>query len=175
MSAPTVSVIVPAYNARATILPTVTSALEQSHAPVEIIVVDDGSTDDTASIASSLPIPVRVIRKPNGGPASARNVGALAAIGEWLAFLDADDIFLPDNNASDLFTDFSTRFHQPRRSLLVVNRNCLSLWRHNFSPLKRCTESSNGILTQWRLECLFTQGVMFPRLETAPSVAVAAC
>ncbi|MBL8697866.1 MAG: glycosyltransferase [Alphaproteobacteria bacterium] len=102
MSAPTVSVIVPAYNARATILPTVTSALEQSHAPVEIIVVDDGSTDDTASIASSLPIPVRVIRKPNGGPASARNVGALAAIGEWLAFLDADDIFLPDKLRTQL-------------------------------------------------------------------------
>lgn len=95
MNGPAVSVIIPAYNAGKTIALTIDSILAQSQPPLEVLVVDDGSIDDTAAIAEAYPEPVRVIRKPNGGPASARNLGARLAKGEWLAFLDSDDLWLP--------------------------------------------------------------------------------
>jgi glycosyltransferase involved in cell wall biosynthesis len=93
--ADTVSVVIPAYNAARHIVRTVESALAQTVPPLEILIVDDGSQDDTAEVAGRLPAPVRVIRKPNGGPGSARNVGAAEARGDWLAFLDADDWWFP--------------------------------------------------------------------------------
>ena len=91
----TVTVVIPAYNAGRWIVETIRSALDQTHAPLEVIVVDDGSTDDTAAVAERFPAPVRVLRKSNGGPASARNRGIAAASGTWIALLDADDRWLP--------------------------------------------------------------------------------
>jgi glycosyltransferase involved in cell wall biosynthesis len=95
MADTSVSVIIPAYKAGAYLERAVLSALGQTHAPLEVLVVDDGSPDNTFEVASSFQKPVRALRKPNGGPASARNLGASEAIGEWIAFLDADDIWLP--------------------------------------------------------------------------------
>ncbi len=94
--ADTVSVIIPAYNAAAHIARAVDSVLAQSHPALEILIVDDGSKDRTAEVVEAMPPPVRLIRKPNGGPASARNLGALQAKGDWLALLDADDWWLPE-------------------------------------------------------------------------------
>ena len=94
---PTISVVIPAYNAAAFVSKAIESALAQTLRPLEIIVVDDGSTDDTAAVASHYP--VRVIRRPNGGPGTARNYAAARASGEWLAFLDADDLWLPEKLA----------------------------------------------------------------------------
>src|SRR5690348_10269988 len=91
---PTVSVVIPAFNAAEYIGQAIDSVLAQTHQPIEIIVVDDGSTDQTAQIAAAYPAPVRVLRKPNGGPASARNMGIAAATGSWIALLDADDRWL---------------------------------------------------------------------------------
>lgn len=91
----TVSVIIPAYNAVASLAQTVETALAQTMQPLEIIVVDDGSSDDTAGLAESFGGIVRVLRKPNGGPASARNLGVQHSQGEWIAFLDADDQWSP--------------------------------------------------------------------------------
>lgn len=93
--AETVSVITPAYNAAKHIARTIQSALGQSQPPLEVIVVDDGSTDDTAAVVSGFGAAVRLVRKENGGPASARNAGARLARGEWLALLDADDWWFP--------------------------------------------------------------------------------
>lgn len=90
-----ISVIIPAYNGAGFIRTAIDSALAQTFSPMEIIVVDDGSKDNTADIAESYGGPVRVVRKKNGGPASARNEGARLATGEWLALLDADDQWLP--------------------------------------------------------------------------------
>ncbi len=98
----TVTVIIPAYNAAAYIARTVESALAQTHLPLEILVVDDGSKDRTAEIVAAMPPPVRLIRKENGGPASARNLGAREAKGTWLALLDADDLWQPDKLAAQL-------------------------------------------------------------------------
>ncbi|HLY45599.1 MAG TPA: glycosyltransferase [Stellaceae bacterium] len=89
-----VSVVIPAHNAAQWIAEAVQSALDQTCPPREIIVVDDGSTDDTWRVAGRFPPPVRVVRKPNGGPASARNFGIAAACGTWIALLDADDRWL---------------------------------------------------------------------------------
>ncbi len=93
---PTVSAIIPAYNSAGCVARAIESALCQTYAPIEILVVDDGSTDDTAQIVREYPEPVRLIRQENGGPAAARNRGAREAGGEWLALLDADDAWLPE-------------------------------------------------------------------------------
>jgi glycosyltransferase involved in cell wall biosynthesis len=88
-----VSAIIPAYNAARTLRACIESALAQSCAELEVIVVDDGSKDDTARIARGMP-GVRLIQQENAGPATARNRGIEAAKGEWLAFLDADEAWL---------------------------------------------------------------------------------
>lgn len=93
---PTISVIMPAYQSEAFIARTIHSAQTQTLRPLEILVVDDGSTDGTAQAAAACGDLVRVIRQANGGPASARNHGAREARGEWLAFLDADDGWVPN-------------------------------------------------------------------------------
>lgn len=92
----TVSVVIPCYNGSAFVRETLESALNQTHAPLEAIVVDDGSTDDSASIAESFGSPVRVIRQENQGESVARNRGIEEARGEWIAFLDADDVWKPE-------------------------------------------------------------------------------
>ena len=97
-----VSVIIPAYNAGQRVTRTITSALNQTRPVLEVIVVDDGSTDDTVEVVSRFGPPVRVVSKPNGGPASARNLGASQARGEWLAMLDADDWWFPRKNELQL-------------------------------------------------------------------------
>ena len=98
----TVAVIIPAYNASRHLRRTIESVLAQTAPPAEIIVVDDGSTDDTAAVVRSFPPPVRLIQKPNGGPGSARNLGARSASATWLAFGDADDVWYPDKLAAQL-------------------------------------------------------------------------
>ncbi len=90
-----VSVIIPAYNAGQRITRAIANVLNQTLPVLEVIVVDDGSTDDTVAVASRFGPPVRVVSKPNGGPASARNLGAGLARGDWLAMLDADDWWFP--------------------------------------------------------------------------------
>ena len=90
-----VSVIVPVFNAELYIAETIQSALAQTHADLEVIVVDDGSTDGTIERLRAFEGPRRLHRQPNRGVAAARNRGASVASGEWLAFLDADDVWLP--------------------------------------------------------------------------------
>lgn len=90
-----VSVIVPAFNEKECIADTIRSLVASDH-PVEIIVVDDGSTDDTADIAESLQLPnVTVIRKPNGGKATALNVGIMHASHDIIVMMDGDTVFEP--------------------------------------------------------------------------------
>ncbi len=93
---PTVSVVIAAYNAAETLGETLASVLGQTWRDYEVIVVDDGSTDATAEVAEGYGEAVRLIRKENGGSASARNAGIRAARGRYVAFLDADDLWLPE-------------------------------------------------------------------------------
>jgi glycosyltransferase involved in cell wall biosynthesis len=95
---PTFSVIIPAFNAAATIAPAIASVLRQTRADYEVIVIDDGSTDDTASkIQPFLKDPrVRMISQVNRGLSSARNVGVEQARGSHISLLDSDDLWMPD-------------------------------------------------------------------------------
>lgn len=97
-TAPTVSVVLPAYNREASIAGAIDSVLRQSWCDLELIVVDDGSTDRTLARARSLQDPrLRVIACPrNAGPSAARNRGLAEARGAWIAFQDSDDTWLPD-------------------------------------------------------------------------------
>ena len=85
----------PAYNARPFIEQSIRSVLDQDYSNIELIVVDDGSTDGTPEAAEQFGSRVWVIRQNNSGPAAARNRGIAAARGEFIAFLDADDVWLP--------------------------------------------------------------------------------
>jgi succinoglycan biosynthesis protein ExoO len=95
-----VSVVIPAYNAESFLARAVRSALEQTVSPLEVIIIDDGSTDGTVEVARALESDdprVRLIALgKNGGPSTARNAGFAAAKGEWIAVLDADDAYLPE-------------------------------------------------------------------------------
>ncbi|MGE0260876.1 MAG: glycosyltransferase family 2 protein [Alphaproteobacteria bacterium] len=91
-----VSVVIPCFNAAATLGATIASALRQNRRDLEIIVVDDGSTDDSAAIARGFGSGVRVVTGPNRGVSAARNRGVAETGGDWLVFLDADDLLLPD-------------------------------------------------------------------------------
>lgn len=92
----TVSVVIPAYNIGKLVARAIDSVLAQTHQPDEIIVVDDGSTDDTASVIKSYSSKVHCIYQDNLGLAGARNTGIKAATCDWVAFLDGDDEWLPD-------------------------------------------------------------------------------
>jgi hypothetical protein len=94
---PLVSVIIPVYNGASFLHDAVASVLSQGYSHVEIIVVDDGSTDDLESAIGALPVEVRLLKQDNAGPAAARNRGIRDAGGEFLAFLDVDDLWPAGN------------------------------------------------------------------------------
>ncbi len=95
-----ISVVIPCYNRESRIGAAIESALAQELVPVEILVIDDGSTDHSADVADDFGGPVRVIRTSNSGPSAARNRGIDEAVGEWIAFLDSDDTWSPDKLAA---------------------------------------------------------------------------
>ncbi|MEJ0038441.1 MAG: glycosyltransferase [Gammaproteobacteria bacterium] len=99
---PTVSVIIPSYNAAAYVGHAIESAFDSHGVPVEVIVIDDGSTDDTMKVLDGFGSRIRVEKQTRGGPYRARNLGAKLARGEWLAFLDADDDWLPEKLSRQL-------------------------------------------------------------------------
>ena len=92
------TVVIPAFNAGRTIGSSIRSVLQQTEQDFEIVVVDDGSTDDTSERARSFATDprIRVIDQPNGGPSAARNAGLASARGFYLSMLDADDLWLPE-------------------------------------------------------------------------------
>jgi len=97
MSGPLVSIIIPAFNYERHVARAIESALAQDYTLLEVVVVDDGSTDRTAAVASAFESRgVRVIRQPNQGLAAARNTGIQNSSGELLFFLDADDYMVTD-------------------------------------------------------------------------------
>jgi hypothetical protein len=93
---PSFSVAIAAYEAESSVSEAIESALAQTLPPLEVIVCDDGSTDGTAAAVERFGARVRLIRKENGGEASAKNAAAALAQGDFVVFLDADDVFEPE-------------------------------------------------------------------------------
>jgi teichuronic acid biosynthesis glycosyltransferase TuaG len=121
---PLVSILTPAYNAAAYLPETLNSALRQTMTDFEVLVVDDGSTDDTARIVEAFSARddrIRLIRKANGGSATARNLGISQSRGEFLALLDSDDLWMPEFLASQL----EILVHNP--GIDIVSGNALNL------------------------------------------------
>jgi len=98
-SGPLVSVIIPTYNRAEYVVEAVASVSQQTYTNLEIIVIDDGSSDDTPECLEPLlkDSRIRYLRQDNAGPAAARNKGLDAVTGEFVAFLDSDDLWLPDS------------------------------------------------------------------------------
>jgi glycosyltransferase involved in cell wall biosynthesis len=130
-----VSAIIPTYNRSRDLRIAVGTALAQTYpaSALEIIVVDDGSTDDTAAVVGELGDRVRYLKKPNGGVSSARNHGMAAARGDYLALLDSDDEWLPTHVAEqaeflDRHPDFGlvitdvARMDEQRRDFEIFHR-----------------------------------------------------
>jgi glycosyltransferase involved in cell wall biosynthesis len=97
-----VSVVIPAYNGDRYLGAAIDSVLGQTYQDYEIIVVDDGSTDNTAQVAKQYGKAVRYLSQTNQGVAASRNLGLAAAMGDYIAFLDQDDLFLPDKLSSQV-------------------------------------------------------------------------
>jgi glycosyltransferase involved in cell wall biosynthesis len=104
MSTPDVSVVIPAYNASQHIAEALASIRDQTLKQVEVIVVDDGSVDDTVAKVEPFAreLDLTIIRQANGGASAARNAGILRARGRYCAFLDADDVMMPERLAAEV-------------------------------------------------------------------------
>jgi glycosyltransferase involved in cell wall biosynthesis len=134
-----VSVVITTYNHAAFIGEAIQSVLDQTHAAAEIIVVDDGSTDDTASIVRGF-TGVRYLRKRNEGPSAARNTGLQHGTGEFIVFLDADDRLIP----LALKTGVAEHLRQPGCAFVagqyvLVDRDCTEFHR----PERRLVEKDH--------------------------------
>jgi glycosyltransferase involved in cell wall biosynthesis len=114
MPAPLISVIVPVYNGEAFLAEALESIVCQAYTPLEIIVVDDGSTDGTAKVAARFP-QVRYLYQTNRGPARARNAGLAQAQGQVITFLDADDVWSDDK----LATQWALLWAHPEADLVL--------------------------------------------------------
>ena len=147
-SAPTVSFVVPVHNGVPYLAECLASILAQTVAPLEVLVVDDGSTDQSGDIARSLGDPVRCLRQPHAGVSSARNHGVAEAQGELIAFLDADDLLVPQKLERQLarfaanpdlqFCDaYSRNFWSPEIPLDARNVAPREIFTHGEAPKPR--------------------------------------
>lgn len=131
---PLFSVIIPAFNAKATLPLTIESVLAQTCTDYEVIVVDDGSTEDGSQVGSTNDGRVALIHQPNQGPAAARNTGVRAAKGRWMALLDSDDTWTPIK----LATIERAAHDNPSAVMVYSDANCLdetrTIIRGPFTP-----------------------------------------
>ncbi len=171
-----VSVVIPAYNYGRYVVDAVESAFAQTHAPLEVIVVDDGSTDDTRERLRPYASRIRLVHQENRGAAAALNRGIQLAQGEWIAWLSADDAFLPTKLEDQLahaqrhpedrliYTDWCSvdaqgRVTQMYRLPSLPRRELVSfLFRY-------C--AINGSTTLIRRECFQTHGLFAEDLRQA--------
>ena len=165
MSSPLVSVVIPAYNAERTITAAIGSVLEQTVDDLEVIVVDDGSTDRTVEVAAaSGDRRVQVVRQANAGPSVARNTGLARAGGKYVALLDADDLWLPRKVERQL----EVLERQPgvgavQTGALFVDDDLREL------SVRRCRSGGDALLETLLFENLpaFPSTVMFDRSKLA--------
>jgi len=135
---PSVSVVIPAYNAEKSIGRAIESVLAQTHRADEIIVVDDGSTDATAECLKGFRPDIRIVTQPNIGASRSRNRGILEARSEYVAFLDADDYWSPEKLARQvalLQTESETGFVSCCAAVESADGEILGEWRFEESNM----------------------------------------
>ena len=131
MSRPAVSCIIPVFNGERYLEETFDSVFAQTHRPIEVIVADDGSTDHSAEIARTYRQAVVCVQQANAGHAAARNLGISMATGDFIAFVDADDLWHPEKLARQL-----ERF-AVRPDLGVVFTHLANFWSPDADPALR--------------------------------------
>ena len=136
LALPQVSVIIPTHNAAAFVGQAITAALASQGVQLEVIVIDDESTDDTWRVLEEFGSAIRRVRQTKGGPYKARNLGARMAHGRWLAFLDADDDWAPEKLAKQL------ALADDQVSLIYTDRM-------NFGDLGRVKERQSESVALW--------------------------
>ncbi|HVN87181.1 MAG TPA: glycosyltransferase [Candidatus Binatia bacterium] len=153
---PSISVIIPTFNRRDLVCEAVESVLAQRDADLELIVVDDGSTDETDAALARFGDRLRCVRQDNRGVSAARNAGVRHARGKWIAFLDSDDLWLPDKLAvqcSFVAAHPDTRICQTGE-LWLRNGVRVNPCRHHRKPdgdvfvpsLERCVVSPSAVM-----------------------------
>jgi glycosyltransferase involved in cell wall biosynthesis len=178
MSWPLVTVIIPCYNNADFIADAVNSVLQQDYPHIEVIVIDDGSTDSSVTILQQFDGRIRLIRQENQGPAAARNTGLKAASGDYIAFNDADDIWLPGK----LMAQVSYMQQHPHIGLCYTN---FTVWRQQqpieefiaqlrppSSPAKVDTERSGWLYTQLLEKSLMSTIAVMLRSELVRTVGL---
>lgn len=129
MKKPTISIVIPVYNAQSYISRTINSVINQTFKDFEIIIIDDGSTDDSLQICKEIIAfdnRISLYHKANGGVSSARNLGLEVATGEWICFIDSDDELLPDalmiynNSMSDDIDIIRCGFERVKKSQTTI-------------------------------------------------------
>jgi glycosyltransferase involved in cell wall biosynthesis len=159
-----VSVVIPAYNAGWCVGRAIDSVLAQTYLAHEIVVVDDGSLDDTAAVLARYGEAIRVVRKDNGGLSSARNAGIRSSRGEYVALLDADDWWLPEKLAAQValmesrpeigFSSVAARVEDPDGRLLNL-WSCAdwdgSFLGHLFRHPAAVAASGSGVIVRRQL------------------------
>lgn len=140
-----VSVVIPAYNAEKTIERAINSVISQTKKVLEIIVINDGSTDRTANLvielAQEYPY-IKLINKANGGVSTARNLGIKESTGEWVAFLDSDDYW----NANKIEKQLDALKSNPHIELLGTARNNEKFTNFLFKKIEYITPISSRLL-----------------------------
>ena len=163
---PVVSVIIPMYNGERFILSAVSSVLRQTYRNFELIVVDDGSIDESERIVSGIwDKRISVYRKANGGPASARNYGIVRAVGDWVAILDQDDLWYPDKLSRQMHLAKTGKYGLIFTDAVVLN---MSLAKRDLQRKIKWSSlySLNGgfiFRELWLQNFILSSSVMFPR------------
>jgi glycosyltransferase involved in cell wall biosynthesis len=156
--APLVSVIIPTYNRATMVTRAVESVLAQTFTDYELIVVDDGSTDETEKVLSEYRDHINFLQQPNRGVSAARNYGIRSAVGQLIAFLDSDDLWLPEKLSRQ------TRFFKHRPEALICQTE--EIWIRNgrrVNPKKRHQKLSGDIFVPSLELCLVSPSAVMLR------------
>lgn len=166
MTNPTISVVCPAYNSVAYVSDTIKSVLHQTAPPLELIISDDGSTDDTMAVVEGItrraPCAVQILHNVHKGPGAARNAGIRVAKGEWIAFLDSDDRWRPEK---------IERVQEAIRTYPDINFFCHDAYQRSQSgkeermDLPRRFRSDVPLTKQLFCNCLFTTSAVVCRRD----------
>jgi glycosyltransferase involved in cell wall biosynthesis len=159
-----ISVIIPTYNASKYVTKAIDSVLVQDYINLEIIIIDDGSTDNTQKVLDNYKDKIRYVYQDNGGAAKARNTGIKLANGDYIAFLDADDLWLPDKLGKQM--NFFN--HYPQYSMVFTDMSHSvddEIVYKSYLKERRYKYVSNGSIYENLLrECfIFTPTVMIKR------------